>query len=54
MIEAVELIVRRYFSVPNVQVELDANLKKQISDAVVSSDAVQHYWRSLTGSIVIV
>ena len=50
LIEAIELITRRYLSVRSLPVD-NVDLKKRISDAVISSNAVQTYWKAIAGSI---
>ena len=50
LLEAIELIVRRYLSVQSIEVD-NTDLKKQISDAVTSSDAVQKSWKAIAGCI---
>ena len=50
MLEAIELIVRRYLNVQSIEVD-NTDLKKQISDAVTSSGAVQKSWKAIAGCI---
>ena len=47
-IEAIELIVRKFF---NVETQVDTSLKKRVLDAVISSDAVLKHWKIVAGCI---
>lgn len=53
MFEAIELIVRRYLNIKRVQAEadIDVDVKKRISTAVIGSDSIQHHWKTVAGAI---
>ena len=52
-IEAIELIVRKFFNVEeaHVAIQVDTSLKKRVLDAVISSDAVLEHWKIVAGCI---
>ena len=52
MFEAIELIVRRYLNIKRVQAKVDdVHLKRRISSTIISSDAIQHHWKTVAGAI---